>query len=203
MRVLVACEFSGIVREAFIARGHDAISCDLIPSERIGEHFLGDVMDCLRVEKEFDLMIHHTPCTDLASSGARWFPQKVEKQKKAVEFFRTLMDVAIPMIAGENPIGRLSTLYRKPDQIIQPWQFGEPETKATCLWLKNLPKLIPTKIIPEDQRKHSVHMEPPSPDRWKNRSRTFQGIADAMANQWGSLPNDFRQPFRSATPNAD
>jgi hypothetical protein len=188
VRVLVACEFSGIVRDAFIARGHDAISCDLLPSERGYPHIQDDVRDILQWpgnEGRWDLMIAHPPCTYLASSGARWMKERLPEQERAVSFFRQLMTAPIPMIAGENPIGRLSTLYRKPDQIIQPWQFGEPETKATCLWLKNLPKLVPTKIIPEAERKHSTWREPPGPERWKNRSRTFKGIAEAMADQWG------------------
>lgn len=182
MRVLIACEFSGIVRDAFIARGHDAVSCDLLPSERPGPHIQGDVLNAIR--DEWDLMIAHPPCTYLAVSGARWFKDRFREQEAAVQFVRDLFTWrTIPRIAIENPIGVLSRHIRKPDQIIQPWQFGHGETKATCLWLKNLPKLTPTNVV--DGRLGRVHCEPPSPDRWKNRSRTYQGIADAMAEQWG------------------
>ncbi len=182
MRVLVACEFSGIVRDAFIARGHDAWSCDLLPTERPGPHFelpIGNMMDSWWT---WDLMIAFPPCTHLAVSGARWFKDKQAEQQEAINFFLQLAAVNIPRIAIENPIGIMSRHYRKPDQIIQPWQFGHGETKATCLWLKNLPLLIPTEIV--EGRKARVHREPPSPERWKNRSRTYQGIADAMAEQW-------------------
>lgn len=183
MRVLVACEFSGIVRDAFAKRGHDAWSCDLLPSEREGRHIQKDlgVWD----SDNFDLMIAFPPCTHLAVSGARWFKGKELQQQSAIWFFLRLADFPIPRIAIENPIGIMSTWYRKPDQIIQPWQFGHGETKATCLWLKNLPKLQPTNIVPG--RAARVHRCPPSPDRWKERSRTLQGIADAMADQWGCL----------------
>ena len=191
MRVLVACEFSGIVRDAFIARGHDAVSCDLLPSERPGPHIQGDVIDVIYDEPfpldyGYDLMIAHPPCTNLAVSGARWFKDKVWEQRRDLEFVRLLLDAPIPMIALENPISIISSRIRKPDQIIQPWQFGHGETKATCLWLKNLPKLTPTNIV--DGREARVHRASPGPDRWKERSRTLHGIADAMADQWGTLP---------------
>lgn len=181
MRVLVACEFSGIVRDAFAARGHDAWSCDLLPTERPGNHIQGDVLKHL--DDGWDLMIAHPPCTHLAVSGARWFKEKSAQQYDALLFVDRLLRCWIPKIALENPIGVISTKIRKPDQIIQPWQFGHGETKATCLWLKNLPKLITTNIV--DGRLARVHREPPGPDRRRNRSRTYQGIAEAMAEQWG------------------
>jgi len=184
MRVLVACEFSGIVRDAFRARGHVAWSCDLLPSERGEPHHQGDIQHLLD-EGLWDLLIAHPPCTHLAVSGARWFKEKRAEQKEAVDFFMNLVNASIPRICVENPVSIMSTRYRKPDQIIQPWQFGHPEVKATCLWLKNLPKLVPTNIV--EGRHARVHREPPSPERWKNRSRTLQGIADAMAEQWGGL----------------
>ena len=190
MRVLVACEFSGIVRDAFRARGHDAVSCDLLPSERPGPHIQGDILKLLTTDYDWDLMIAHPSCTHTAVSGARWFKGKRDEQERAIRFFRNLWTWQpdhIKARALEHPISVISTVVRKPDQIIQPWQFGEPETKATCLWLKNLPKLEATKIIPMNERKHSVWKEAPGPDRWKNRSRTFQGIADAMADQWGKV----------------
>jgi len=181
MRVLIACEFSGIVREAFKARGHDAWSCDLLPSEMPGQHIQDDVLKHLN--DGWDVMIAHPPCTHLAVSGARWFKDKKEEQYKAIFFFRKLALCYINKICIENPISIMSRHHRKPDQIIQPWQFGHGETKATCLWLKGLPKLIPSKIV--SGRVARVHKEPPSKDRWKNRSRTYQGIAQAMADQWG------------------
>jgi len=183
VRVLVACEFSGIVREAFRKRGHYALSCDLLSTEIPGLHYQGDVLDIL--DDGWDLMIAHPPCTHLAVSGARWFKEKQKEQVEALDFVRILLDAPVPKIALENPISIISTRIRKPDQIIQPWQFGHGETKATCLWLKNLPLLQPTNIV--DGRKGRVHREPPSPERWKNRSRTFPGIAEAMAEQWGGL----------------
>lgn len=181
MRVLVACEFSGTVRNAFIAKGHEAISCDLLDSEQEGPHYKGQVQDI--INNSFDLMIAHPPCTYLAVSGARWFKDRQEEQKEALEFVQFLMNVPIEKIAIENPISVISTKIRKPDQIIQPWMFGHGETKATCLWLKNLSKLKPTNIV--DGRENKVHKQPPSPDRWKIRSRTYKGIAEAMATQWG------------------
>jgi hypothetical protein len=186
MKVLVACEFSGVVRDAFKALGHDAWSCDLLPSEVNGQHIQRDVLSI--IWSAWDLMIAFPPCTHLCCSGARWFKYKKPEQIKAELFFLALANAPIPHIAIENPIGIMSTHYRKADQIIQPWQFGHGETKATCLWLKNLPPLKATKIVLE--RNPRVHHEPPSPDRWKNRSR--QGIANAMADQWGGseiLPN--------------
>lgn len=183
MKVLVACEFSGIVRDAFKARGHDAWSCDLLESESDGNHIQGDVIDLLyRVDVRWDLLIAHPPCTYLAVSGARWFSSRPERQEQALRFVKALLAADVERIALENPIGVISTRIRKPDQIIQPWQFGHGETKATCLWLKGLPLLKPTKIV--DGRHGRVWREAPSPDRWKNRSRTYQGIADAMAEQW-------------------
>lgn len=181
MRVLVACEFSGIVRKAFRARGHDAVSCDLMDSETHGPHYCGDVMDI--INDGWDLMIAHPPCTHLAVSGARWFKDKKTEQDSALEFVRKLMDARIERICIENPISIISSRIRKPDQIIQPWQFGHGETKATCLWLKCLPRLIPTKIV--DGRENRIHRMPPGAERWKERSRTFPGIALAMAKQWG------------------
>lgn len=187
MRVLIACEFSGIVREAFRARGHDAWSCDLLPAEdRSGFHFEDD---CLRYiigdrRRDWDVLIAHPPCTHLAVSGARWFKDKRVEQAHALAFVRALLSAPIRRIALENPIGVISSRIRRPDQIIQPWQFGHGEVKATCLWLKGLPKLRPTLIV--DGRTPRVHREAPSPHRWKNRSRTLTGIADAMADQWGS-----------------
>lgn len=181
LRVLVACEFSGIVRDAFIACGHNAWSCDLLPTEKPGPHIFGDVLEY--IERGWDLLIAHPPCTHLAVSGARWFKGKAEEQKKAIEFFMKLVNANVEKIAVENPISIMSTVYRKPDQIIQPWMFGHGETKATCLWLKNLPLLQPENIV--NGRENRIHKMPPSPDRWKERSRTYQGIANAMANQWG------------------
>lgn len=182
MRVLVACEFSGVVRDAFRARGHDAMSCDLLPTEVPGPHHQGDVRDVL--EQQWDLMIAHPPCTHLAVSGARWFKDKQAEQADALNFVRLLLNAPVPRIALENPISIISSRIRKPDQIIQPWQFGHGETKATCLWLKGLPKLEATDVV--DGREARVHKMPPGPDRWKERSRTFPGIAAAMAEQWGS-----------------
>lgn len=179
-RILIGCEFSGIVRDAFAARGHDAWSCDLLPSERPGKHFQCDVLTVY--QDHWDLMIAHPPCTYLASSGARWFKDRRTEQDLAFEFVKALLNAPIPHIALENPIGVLSTRIRKPDQIIHPWQFGHGETKATCLWLKNLPGLQPTNIV--DGRKPRIHFESPGPDRWKNRSRTLPGIAEAFADQY-------------------
>ncbi|CAK0770304.1 DNA cytosine methyltransferase [Gammaproteobacteria bacterium] len=181
MKVLVACEFSGIVREAFRALGHDAWSCDLLPSEIPGQHYQGDVTNIIAMG--WDLMIAHPPCTHLAVSGARYFAIKQQVQAEALDFVRMLMGANIPKICIENPISVISSKIRKPDQIIQPWMFGHGETKSTCLWLKNLPKLIPTDIV--DGREDRIHQMPPSPERWRERSRTFTGIAQAMAQQWG------------------
>jgi hypothetical protein len=189
MHVLVACEYSGRVRDAFTKKGHTAISCDLLEGETPGPHYKMDVRDCLN--DGWDLMIAHPPCTHLAVSGARWFKGKEKEQAKAIDFFFTLAYADIPRICIENPIGIMSTHYRKPDQIIQPWQFGHGETKATCLWLKGLQKIVPTSII-QDPEQRRGNLTPsgqnklgPSPDRWKMRSLTYQGIASAMAEQWG------------------
>lgn len=182
MRVLVACEYSGRVRSAFREAGHEAWSCDLLDSEDGDRHHIkGDVLPLLA--DGWDLMIAHPPCTHLAVSGARWFKEKRAEQEEALEFVQTLMNAPIPKIAIENPVSVISSRIRKPDLIIQPWQFGHGETKTTCLWLKGLPKLIPTNIVPG--REARVHRMPPSPDRWKERSRTYSGIAKAMAEQWG------------------
>lgn len=186
MRVLIACEYSGRVREAFRKMGHDAWSCDLLESEdNSAFHIIGDVTKL--ISDTWDMMIAHPPCTHLAVSGARHFAAKKAsgEQDKALEFVRKLMDAPIDRICIENPVSIISSRIRKPDQIIQPWMFGHGETKATCLWLKGLPALVPTNIVAG--RENRVHRMPPSKDRWKERSRTYQGIADAMANQWGNL----------------
>ena len=183
MRVLVACEFSGVVRDAFRAAGHDAVSCDLLATERPGPHVTGDILDV--IWQGWDLMIAHPPCTRLAVSGSRWFKGREREQQEAATFAWLLMCAPIPMIAVENPVSVLSSRIRKPDQIIQPWQFGHGETKAACLWLKGLPGLAPTNVV--EGREARVHLMPPGPNRWKERSRTFQGIADAMAAQWGAV----------------
>jgi site-specific DNA-cytosine methylase len=183
MKILIACEFSGTVREAFRKMGHDAWSCDLLPTEIPGQHIQGDALETIW-GGQFDMMIAHPPCTHLAVSGSRHFAAKKASgvQDAALDFVRALMDSDIPRICVENPISIISSRIRKPDQIIQPWQFGHGETKATCFWLKNLPKLKPSNIV--DGREARIHKMAPSPDRWKNRSRTYQGIADAMAEQW-------------------
>lgn len=205
MKVLVACEFSGVVRRAFRDRGHDAFSCDLLPAEDGSKyHFQRCIKDILHQGFEWDLMIAHPPCTHLASSGARYFSQKRAdgRQKEAADFFILLATSNVRKICVENPVGVMSTLYQKPDQIIQPWQFGHAETKATCLWLKNLPELKPSKIVEPDymrkadgtyytdkkgkrySRIHFMSGRMKNDERWKARSRTYQGIADAMAEQW-------------------
>ncbi|KVT22993.1 hypothetical protein WK48_23095 [Burkholderia ubonensis] len=200
MRVLVACEYSGRVRDAFKARGHYALSCDLIPTETPGNHYQGDVRDVLH--DGWDLLIAHPPCTYLTVAGVRWlyhpddkhlptgerrshpnYPNRRRDQAEALEFVRLLMAAPVEKIAIENPVSVISSHIRKPDQVIQPWQFGHGETKATCLWLKNLALLTPTNIV--EGREARVHMMPPGPDRWKDRSRTYEGIAEAMAAQWG------------------
>lgn len=181
-KVLVACEFSGIVRDAFIQEGHNAVSCDLLPSERDGPHIQGDVLDVLG--DGWDLMVAFPPCTHLAVSGARWWKDKQKEQREALDFVRELLDAPIYHIALENPVGCISTRIRKPDQYIQPWQFGHGETKKTCLWLLRLPKLKPTDIV--EGREPRVHHIPPGPNRWKKRSRFYPGIAKAMAGQWGN-----------------
>lgn len=223
MRVLVACEFSGVVRDAFIRHGHDAMSCDLLPSERPGPHYQGDVRDVLG--HHWDLMVAHPPCTDLAVSGARYFAEKIAdgRQQRALDFVRLLMNAPIERIAVENPVSVISSHIRKPDQIVQPYWFGHPESKTTCLWLKNLPLLVPTKMCEptwwknpdgtdyrdssgkryspthylsgrmqkglarwENQTASGQNKLAPSPDRWRIRSRTYEGIAEAMAVQWGA-----------------
>lgn len=185
MRVLIACEYSGTVRDAFLRLGHDAMSCDLLPTDAPGPHYQGDVFDI--INNGWDLMVAHPPCTDVCVSGARWFKEKRAdgRQQRAIQFVRDLMSAPIDKIAIENPIGVLSSEIRKPDQIIQPWQFGHGETKATCLWLKGLPNLTPTNVV--EGREARVHRMPPGPNRWKLRSTTYQGIANAMADQWGKL----------------
>lgn len=183
MRILIGCEYSGIVRDAFIARGHDAMSCDLLPTERPGPHYRGDVRDVL--DYPWDMAIFHPPCTDLSVSGARHFAAKRMdgRQQASASFFLKLAKCEIPKIAIENPVCIMSTLWRRPDQIIQPWMFGHGETKATCLWLIGLPPLRATNVV--HGREARIHKMPPSADRGKLRSQTYQGIADAMADQWG------------------
>jgi hypothetical protein len=184
MRVLVACEYSGRVRDAFRKRGHDAMSCDLLPTEIPGPHYQGPVENILG--DSWDLMVAHPPCTHLAVSGSRHFHRKQHEQSEALAFVRLLMNAPIPRWCIENPVSVISSVIRKPDQIIQPWEFGHGETKATCLWLKNLPRLRATEIV--TGREARVHLMPPGPDRWKERSRTFLGVAEAMGEQWGSQP---------------
>jgi hypothetical protein len=220
MKVLVACEFSGIVREAFNRRGHRATSADLLPTEIPGDHYKGDVRDIL--DQGWNLMIAHPPCNHIAVSGARWFPEKIAdgRQQKAIGFFMEMVNAPIEKIAIENPIGIMSTIYRKPDQIVQPWMFGHPESKATCLWLKGLPPLTPTKYADwkyyrccghafrQEMGKYGCpfcngtktakplwdNMTPsgqnklgPSEQRSADRARTYPGIAEAFAAQWGCL----------------
>lgn len=184
VKVIVACEFSGVVRDAFRALGHDAWSCDLLPTEKPGPHIQGDVRQYVRPAQGWDLMIAFPPCTHLAVSGARWFPAKQAsgEQQAALDFVGWFFDWKGKM-ALENPVGIISTQFKRPTQVIQPWQFGHGEVKATCLWLKGLPKLVPTNIV--EGRQARVHRMPPSPNRWKERSRTLPGIAEAMAAQWG------------------
>mgnify|MGYP003147406949 FL=1 len=191
MNILVACEESGIVRDAFLQRGHNAISCDLVPSSSAaGPHIIGDALDAI-ASQQFDLLIAFPPCTHLASSGARWFPAKRAdgRQGDAIEFVRALMASDIPKIAIENPVGVISTQIQRPSQIIQPWQFGDDASKKTCLWLQGLPLLTPTNIITKlryaNQTPSGQNRLGPSPTRAAERSRTYQGIADAMAEQWG------------------
>lgn len=187
MKILVACEFSGIVRDAFAKRGHDAWSCDLLPTHTEGNHIQGDVTNWL--EFDWDMLIAFPPCTHLAVSGARYFKDKQKEQQDALDFVRMLLNAPIEKIALENPVGVISTKVRRPDQIIQPWMFGEDASKRTCLWLKNLPLLLPTNIIKKDryanQTPSGQNNIGPSPTRWMERSKTYQGIADAMAEQWG------------------
>lgn len=192
MRVLVACEYSGIVREAFKSRGHDAWSCDLLPTDQPGQHHQGDVIEFIKNNPDWDLMIARPPCTYLASSGLHWnkrIPGRDKLTLESLEFVTLLLNAPIPKIVLENPIGRINTAIRKPDQIIQPWMFGEDASKSTCLWLKGVPKLEPTNIIKKErygnQTPSGQNNLGPSKDRWKIRSTTYQGIADAMASQWG------------------
>ncbi len=196
MKVLVGCEFSGVVKDAFAALGHDAWSCDLLPSEVGGQHIQGDVLDIL--EDGWDLAIFHPPCTHLAVSGARWFKEKQKdgRQQAAIDFFMALANAPINKIAIENPVSIMSTKWRKPDQIIQPYEFGHPESKRTCLWLKNLPKLKPTNLLEkpecgywENQTPSGQNKLSPGKDRWKKRSKTYLGIAEAMAKTWGGVIN--------------
>lgn len=194
MRVLIACEYSGVTRRAFAARGHYVMSCDLLESEDSSPyHYQGDIRDMF--VQSWDLMIAHPPCTDIAVSGAAWFKEKIAdgRQERALDFVRFLMAQDIPRIAIENPVSVISSKIRKPDQIVQPWMFGHKEQKATCLWLKGLPKLTETNnvkaemmLLPKKERER-LHYLSPGPDRWKERSRTFTGIADAFAEQWGTV----------------
>lgn len=196
MKVLVACEFSGTVRDAFARRGHDAVSCDLLPTEKEGPHYQGSVFDI--INDGWDLMIAHPPCTYLSSSGLHWNkrrPKRAAQTEEAIQFFMALANAPIPQIAIENPVGCISTRWRKPDQIIQPHQFGHDASKATCLWLKGLDTLWPTTIvIPRmvngrprwgNQTDSGQNKLGPSADRWALRSLTYPGIAEAMAEQWG------------------
>lgn len=193
MRVLVACEFSGTVRDAFTRAGHEAMSCDLLPPETRGVHFQGDVLELLRHER-FDLIIAHPPCTYLTNSGVRWmydterYPNRWQDMVEGAVFFRAMLEAPAPLIAVENPIMHkwaAKIVGRRQDQVVQPWQFGHGETKGVGLWLKGLPPLIPTNIV--EGREARVHKMSPGPDRWKERSRFFRGIADAMAAQWGGV----------------
>ena len=192
MRVLIACEYSARVRDAFRSRGHDAWSCDLLECERDPRWHLQHPVEQVLTDG-WDLMVAHPPCTHLAVSGSRHFHRKQREQAEALDFVRLLMAAPIPRWCIENPVSVISSAISPPQQIIQPWQFGHGETKATCLWLKNLPKLEPTQVV--DGRDARVHRMPPGPDRWKERSRTYQGIADAMAQQWGAttLPDAVEQ----------
>jgi len=190
MDILIACEYSGIVRDAFIRRGHDAVSCDLLPSDSDGPHITGDVFDLL--DRRWDMMIAFPPCTHLSVSGARWFPAKRAdgRQQAGIDFFMDMINAPIERIAVENPVGIMSSHYRRPNQIIQPWMFGEDASKKTCLWLKNIPPLKPTDLLVKDiysnQTPSGQNKLGPSPDRAMVRARTYRGIAEAMADQWGT-----------------
>ena len=188
MNVLIACEYSGVVRDAFIKLGHNAISCDILPTDKLGPHFQGKIEDMNT--SGFDLIIAHPPCIHLAVSGAKWFQEKIKdgRQQEAIDFFMYCINLPCDKIAVENPVSIMSTRYRKPDQYIQPWQFGHGETKKTGLWLKGLPLLKSTNIV--EGREARVHKLPPSEDRWKLRSTTYQGIADAMASQWTEIAEE-------------
>ncbi len=199
MKVLVACEYSGTVRDAFLERGHDAISCDILPTESPGPHYEGDIVDILWGEEQWDLMIAHPPCTHLSVSGARWFTEgkkPLHLREDALEFVQFLMDAPIHRICIENPVSVISSHIRKSDQMIHPWQFGHPEEKRTCLWLKNLPKLVPTNNVHEEMmalpksERHRIWSMPPSADRGKLRSLFYDGFAEAMAEQWGQLEEE-------------
>lgn len=194
MKVLIACEYSGAVRDAFIAAGHDAISCDLLPTDVPGPHYHGDLFDV--IDYPWDIAIMHPPCTHLSVSGSRHFSAKRMdgRQQAAVSFFMALQrrTAHIPMTATENPVCVMSSMWRKPDQVIQPWMFGHGETKATCLWLKGLQPLVPTDIVAG--REARIHKMPPSADRWKLRSQTYAGIAKAMADQWGAMAANDNKP---------
>lgn len=184
MKILIGCECSGVVRDAFTRLGHDAWSCDIQPTDAPGKHFQCDIFEV--IDMGWDMAIFHPPCTHLAVSGARWFKDKIVEQAEALEFVRRLMRCKIPRWALENPVSIISTRIRKPDCILQPWMFGHGEQKGTCLWLRNLPPLRPTNIV--DGREQKVWKMGPSPDRAKKRSVTYAGIGAAMADQWGSLP---------------
>lgn len=210
LKVLVGCEYSGTVRDAFIAQGHDAMSCDLLPSDAGDPHYQGDIFDI--IDDGWDLAIFHPPCTFLTNAGVRWLHEHVASRngkkptisgkarwaemEKGAEFFKRLLESDIPRIAVENPIPHkyaVQRIGRKYDQIVQPWMFGHTERKATCFWLKGLPKLVPTNdvkaamlLLPKREQQR-LHYLPPSPDRWKIRSKTFDGIAQAMAQQWGNV----------------
>jgi len=201
MNVLIACEFSGIVRDAFIKKGHYAMSCDLLPTEKPGAHYEGDILDILSFDiayQEWDLMVAFPPCTHLAVSGARWFKQKRAdgRQQQGIDFFMKFTDSRCKKIAIENPVGIMSTIYRKPDQIIQPYEHGDPFSKKTCLWLRDLPRLQPTNIVDKGEqvkyksgksmpRWYADAFKLPPEERAKIRGKTFPGIAKAMAEQWG------------------
>lgn len=207
MRILVACEYSGRVRDAFIAAGHDAMSCDLLPTDAGGPHYQGDVFDI--INDGWDLMVAHPPCTYLSVSGMHWTTRGLrdpQLTEDALAFVQRLMRAPVARIAVENPISVISSRIRKPDQIIQPWWFGHDASKKTCLWLKNLPLLTPTDMLPGDAKTRRGNQTasgqnnlPPSADRWKLRSETFAGIAQAMAGQWGSLPAIVDDPQMSLT----
>jgi hypothetical protein len=200
MKVLIACEFSGVVRDAFFRAGHDAWSCDFLPTEIPGNHVQGDVREIL--DRGWDMMIAHPPCRFLARSGSRWWKEtwRQVEQKSAINFVEELLDAPIDRIAIENPVGILSTAIRRPDCITQPWWFGEPETKATCFWLKNLPPLLATEM--GQGRRERVHRLPPSADRWKERSRTLPGVAAAMVTQWGYVSENRTKALISTLVNA-
>tara|TARA_R110000796_G_scaffold171969_3_gene288968 strand:- start:341 stop:985 length:645 start_codon:yes stop_codon:yes gene_type:complete len=202
VKILIACEYSGIVRDAFAKKGHDVMSCDILPTESEGKHYQGDVFDVLH--DDWDMMIAHPPCTHLSVSGARWFKDKQQEQKEALDFVRMLLDAPIKHIALENPVSVISSKIRKPDQIIQPWQFGHEAQKTTCLWLKNLPHLKHTKVVSKGEfttfksgKKHpkwyADALKLSKHERMKVRSKTFQGIAQAMAEQWSKPYEDFKQ----------